>query len=59
MLTTPADGEWLTWRRSHDNLGFSPLTQITKQNVGRPASRLELGAAERPERGSRRSSTTA
>ncbi len=33
MLTTPGDGEWLTWRRSHDNLGFSPLTQINKQNV--------------------------
>jgi alcohol dehydrogenase (cytochrome c) len=33
MLTTPADGEWLTWRRSHDNMGFSPLTQINKQNV--------------------------
>ena len=33
MLTSPADGEWLTWRRSFDNLGFSPLTQINKQNV--------------------------
>jgi alcohol dehydrogenase (cytochrome c) len=33
MLTSPAAGEWLTWRRSHDNMGFSPLTQINKQNV--------------------------
>src|SRR5688572_7219430 len=33
MLTSPGDGEWLTWRRSHDNMGFSPLTQINKQNV--------------------------
>jgi alcohol dehydrogenase (cytochrome c) len=33
-LTSPADGDWLTWRRSADNLGFSPLSQITKQNVG-------------------------
>ena len=33
MLTTPADGDWLTWRRSADNMGFSPLTQIDRQNV--------------------------
>jgi alcohol dehydrogenase (cytochrome c) len=33
MLTSPADGEWLTWRRSHDNMGFSPLAQINRQNV--------------------------
>jgi alcohol dehydrogenase (cytochrome c) len=33
MLTNPADGDWLTWRRSADNMGFSPLTQIDRQNV--------------------------
>ena len=33
MLTTPADGDWLTWRRSADNMGFSPLTQIDRQTV--------------------------
>ncbi|HEY0339315.1 MAG TPA: PQQ-binding-like beta-propeller repeat protein, partial [Steroidobacteraceae bacterium] len=34
MLNAPADGEWLTWRRTHDALGFSPLQQITRKNVG-------------------------
>jgi alcohol dehydrogenase (cytochrome c) len=34
MLSAPADGEWLTWRRSFDSQGFSPLTQVTRENVG-------------------------
>src|SRR5262245_8301636 len=33
MLANPAPGEWLTWRRTYDDLGFSPLKQITKENV--------------------------
>ena len=33
-LAHPADGEWLTWRRTYDDLGFSPLTQINRGNVG-------------------------
>jgi alcohol dehydrogenase (cytochrome c) len=33
MLASPPDGEWLTWRRTHDALGFSPLKQIDKSNV--------------------------
>src|SRR5262249_48050783 len=33
MLMNPAPGEWLTWRRTYDDLGFSPLKQITKDNV--------------------------
>ena len=33
MLANPAPGEWLTWRRTYDDLGFSPLNQITKDNV--------------------------
>jgi alcohol dehydrogenase (cytochrome c) len=39
MLANPPAGEWLTWRRTQDSTGFSPLRQITKQNVGelRPA----------------------
>ena len=33
MLTdTPAD-DWLTWRRTNEALGYSPLEQITKGNV--------------------------
>ncbi len=33
MLENPPAGEWLTWRRSLDDQGFSPLKQITKANV--------------------------
>lgn len=33
MLANPPAGEWLTWRRGHMADGFSPLNQITAQNV--------------------------
>ena len=33
MLSAPGDGEWLTWRRAFDAQGFSPLSQITRDNV--------------------------
>jgi alcohol dehydrogenase (cytochrome c) len=33
MLRNPAPGEWLLWRRTYDDQGFSPLTQITRRNV--------------------------
>jgi alcohol dehydrogenase (cytochrome c) len=32
-LVEPAAQDWLTWRRSYDAQGFSPLTQITTRNV--------------------------
>jgi alcohol dehydrogenase (cytochrome c) len=34
MLANPPASEWLTWRRTWDSQGFSPLKQITKANVG-------------------------
>ncbi|MEP7306599.1 MAG: PQQ-binding-like beta-propeller repeat protein [Acidobacteriota bacterium] len=34
MLANPPASEWLGWRRTQDGAGFSPLTQITKANVG-------------------------
>jgi alcohol dehydrogenase (cytochrome c) len=34
MLTNPPPGDWLTWRRTRDGLGFSPLASIDKRNVG-------------------------
>ena len=34
MLKNPAPSEWLLWRRTYDDLGFSPLKQINKSNVG-------------------------
>jgi len=33
MLGAPASSEWLSWRRTWDAHGFSPLAQITKANV--------------------------
>ena len=32
-LAAPPVNDWLTWRRTYDDLGFSPLRQITKANV--------------------------
>jgi len=32
-LINPPVGDWLNWRRTYDDAGFSPLTQITKANV--------------------------
>jgi alcohol dehydrogenase (cytochrome c) len=34
-LKNPADGEWPMFRRTYDGWGFSPLSQITPDNVGR------------------------
>jgi alcohol dehydrogenase (cytochrome c) len=34
LLADPPPGEWLAWRRGHDGQGFSPLTEITAENVG-------------------------
>ena len=39
MLEAPADEDWLTWRRTTDGWGYSPLDQIDAGNVG--ALRLE------------------
>ena len=33
-LEKPDDGDWLMWRRTLDGWGYSPLKQITRQNVG-------------------------
>src|SRR5437588_9201584 len=33
MLRNPAPGDWLNWRRTDNAWGYSPLNQITKQNV--------------------------
>ena len=34
MLERPSDDDWLMYRRTYDSWGYSPLTQITKANVG-------------------------
>jgi alcohol dehydrogenase (cytochrome c) len=33
LLDNPPASEWLTWRRTYDDHGFSPLKQINKKNV--------------------------
>lgn len=33
LLTNPPAGDWLTWRRTLDYQGFSPLKQVNKTNV--------------------------
>jgi PQQ-dependent dehydrogenase (methanol/ethanol family) len=33
VLQKPDPADWLTWRRTTDSWGFSPLTQITPNNV--------------------------
>ncbi len=35
MLAHPRAGDWLTWRRTYDDQGFSPLEQVDAQNVKR------------------------
>ena len=34
VLTDPPAADWLSWRRTRDNLGYSPLDQITRDNAG-------------------------
>ena len=34
MLYDPAPGDWLTWRRTPDGWGYSPMEQIDRRNVG-------------------------
>ena len=33
-LLSPEDGDWMSYRRSYDVTGFSPLEQIDRTNVG-------------------------
>ena len=33
MLLTPDPADWPNWRRTLDGWGYSPLKQITTQNV--------------------------
>jgi alcohol dehydrogenase (cytochrome c) len=33
MLRNPPPGDWLNWRRTDDNWGYSTLAEINKQNV--------------------------
>jgi alcohol dehydrogenase (cytochrome c) len=35
MLQNPPDGAWLSWRRTLDGQGYSPLSQVNRGNVGK------------------------
>ena len=35
MLQDPSPDDWLMWRRTLDSWGYSPLDQITRDNVDR------------------------
>ena len=34
LLADPPPGDWLTWRRTRNSHGYSPLDQVTRENVG-------------------------
>ena len=34
-LRSPPDGDWLMWRRTLDGRGFSPLSQVNRDNVAK------------------------
>jgi len=34
VLAAPSDADWLQWRRTYDGWAYSPLDQITRENVG-------------------------
>jgi alcohol dehydrogenase (cytochrome c) len=34
LLIHPPESDWLTWRRTYDDWGFSPLRQINRANAG-------------------------
>src|SRR6516164_4202755 len=47
-LKQPEDGDWLMYRRTYDGWGYSPLSQITAENVGKlkPVWTLATGQIE-------------
>ena len=49
MLQEPADGDWLTWRRSYASTGFSPLAQISAGNVAQLRSAWSWTLPESPD----------
>ncbi len=48
LLQNPPQGSWLSWRRTQDDVGFSPLTQITKDNVKNLRVAWTLGLSAGP-----------
>ena len=47
MVQNPDPADWLTWRRTLDHWGYSPLDQIDRDNVSRLHARVDTAADER------------
>ena len=45
-LKKPEDGDWLMYRRTYDSWGYSPLSQITTENVSRLKPVWSLASAQ-------------
>jgi alcohol dehydrogenase (cytochrome c) len=48
MLASPLAADWLTWRRTQDGLGYSPLDDIDASNVARLALAWSLALPPGP-----------
>jgi PQQ-dependent dehydrogenase (methanol/ethanol family) len=48
LLANPSPNDWLSWRRTLDDLGFSPLSSINKNNVGQLQLVWSLGLPPGP-----------
>lgn len=48
ILTNPADGDWPNYRRTYDGWGYSPLKQITTENVAdlEPVWMISTGSSD-------------
>lgn len=51
MLAKPPSRDWLDWRRTQDAVGFSPLKQINKTNVGKMQMVWSLALSPGPNQG--------
>jgi alcohol dehydrogenase (cytochrome c) len=51
MLRDPPAGSWLSWRRTQDGLGFSPLKKINKRNVSKLRVAWSLALTPGPNEG--------
>ncbi len=48
LLANPSPNDWLSWRRTLDDLGFSPLNTLNKGNVGQLQLVWSLGLPPGP-----------
>ena len=58
LLRQPPADDWLAWRRTRDNQGYSPLDQVTRENVGELRAGLGARRCARVRTRRRRSCTT-